>query len=373
MYEVNIKPSRRHQQQELLTKTENKLFLKNRIDDSIVRNQHSRTLRNTMTASVTTSTALSTATSAALSSASSWLRSLNLFKTNHRRYLPHTRPLLLTIILLLAVIENSMSLAKADDKFNNKDDDAYNGSGAGGIGSGDVDDFKITATTIPITMQQHYQQQHDNKKDVVNNETFTFAPIMAINESLWFNHTSTATTKSGNINNSSNTYNTQKKFKTKFNPADSIFLRFAKRFTDDNSLWSGIIQDCYKRPTFSCFQKNVYYYLNEVLETRDMNVTQRLKFYKNQNQYDYEVDADEVVPASSTPSYLSMDSEENVAAENVDETDNEIPHRERSFAGEFNYFFFLLFLLNHLYTDLKNIKKTSKPCHPYGNFYSFSI
>lgn len=323
------------QQLELLTKTENKLFAKKRID-SIVRNQHSRAFKNTMTASMTTSGETTTTESSA-----SWLRSL--FKTNHRRrYLSHTRHLLLTIIVLLAVLENSMSLAKADDKFNDKHDN--------------VDDvFQIATTIIPITMQQQKQQQNHNHHPYNNNsnETATFVPIMAINETLWFNHTSTAAintnSNDNNNNTTSNVYNKQKKFQTKFNPADSIFLRFAKRFTDDNSLWSGIIQDCYKRPTFSCFQKNVYYYLNDVLETHDVNVTQRLKFFKNQNQYDYVADetADDVGAASSTASYLMADSMENEAAEHADETENEIPHhRERSFTGEFNFILFNFYRLS---------------------------
>ncbi|XP_075148658.1 DUF1676 domain-containing protein Osi17 isoform X1 [Haematobia irritans] len=77
----------------------------------------------------------------------------------------------------------------------------------------------------------------------------------------------------------------RRKTKSKFNGDDSIFLRFAKRFTDDNNLVSGIIQECYQKPTFACFQKNVYVYLNEVLDAQDVNVTQRLKFYRNENLY----------------------------------------------------------------------------------------
>lgn len=38
----------------------------------------------------------------------------------------------------------------------------------------------------------------------------------------------------------------------------------------------------------SCFQKNVYSYLNSALDIQDVNITQRLKFYRNKVQYDAE-------------------------------------------------------------------------------------
>ncbi|KNC21385.1 hypothetical protein FF38_12540 [Lucilia cuprina] len=306
------------QQQQLLPDFSNQSFQeKNRIN-CIVGNKHSRTSKNTTT---------------------TWLRSLSLFKTKCRqehqqRQQKHQHInnsnkqswiLLTTIIVLLAIIENSMSLAKADDNFNNNVDDIA------------VDDFIITATTIPLTTLHHRHHLHlldDNSNGstdggaIADTQTSTFAPIMANNESLWFNNSSPTTS-----NTSSSSARSQKKSKSKYNTAeDSIFLRFAKRFTADNNLWSGIIQDCYRRPTFSCFQKNVYYYLNDVLDAQDVNVTQRLKFYKNENSYQYDVEAaEEDVPTPSTLSSLAVDSMENVAAEEENDVkENEIPYARNS-------------------------------------------
>ncbi|KAL9894736.1 DUF1676 domain-containing protein Osi17 isoform 2-T12 [Glossina fuscipes fuscipes] len=67
--------------------------------------------------------------------------------------------------------------------------------------------------------------------------------------------------------------------------SDSIFARFAKRFASGNELWDGIVRECYTKPSFTCFQKNVYVYLSDVLDAKDMNVTQALKFYHNTNNY----------------------------------------------------------------------------------------
>ncbi|XP_065362064.1 uncharacterized protein Osi17 isoform X1 [Calliphora vicina] len=284
------------QQQQYLPEFVNQSFPEKKRISCIVRNQRSRTSKNTTT--------------------TTWLRSLSLFKMKHKqRQQKHQYNnnnsnqswlLLTTIIVLLAIIENSMSLAKADD------------------------DFNITATTIPITTlhyhnhQQQLRDDNSNDSSADDTQTSTFAPIMANNESLWLSNTTSSTT----TETSSSTSRAQKKFKSKYNTAeDSIFLRFAKRFTADNNLWSGIIQDCYRRPTFSCFQKNVYYYLNDVLDAADVNVTQRLKFYKNYNSYQYDVEEAEDVPAPSTQSSLAVDSMENMAAEDENDVEeNEIPY-----------------------------------------------
>lgn len=74
----------------------------------------------------------------------------------------------------------------------------------------------------------------------------------------------------------------------RFNGSDSIFLRFARSFSSGNELWDGIIRDCYKRPDMSCFQKNIYSYLDGALSQQDVNITQRFKFYKNQVLYEPE-------------------------------------------------------------------------------------
>lgn len=55
--------------------------------------------------------------------------------------------------------------------------------------------------------------------------------------------------------------------------------------TTGNELWDGIIKQCLAKPTFSCFQKNVYTYLDRSLETGDVNVTSRFKFKKNRLDY----------------------------------------------------------------------------------------
>lgn len=80
----------------------------------------------------------------------------------------------------------------------------------------------------------------------------------------------------------------------KLNGSDSILLRFARSFSSGNELWDGIIRDCYKRPDMSCFQKNIYSYLDGALSQQDVNVTQRLKFYRNQVQYEPEKDKEEL-------------------------------------------------------------------------------
>lgn len=71
-------------------------------------------------------------------------------------------------------------------------------------------------------------------------------------------------------------------------PSDSLLLRLARRFASGNELWDGLVRDCYLKPDVSCFQKNVFSYLDNVLDVQDVNVTQRLKFFKN--QVDYQVD-----------------------------------------------------------------------------------
>lgn len=43
----------------------------------------------------------------------------------------------------------------------------------------------------------------------------------------------------------------------------------------------------------SCFQKNIYSYLDGALSQKDVNITQRLKFYRNQVQYEPEKEKEE--------------------------------------------------------------------------------
>ncbi|KAH8343867.1 hypothetical protein KR084_000568 [Drosophila pseudotakahashii] len=76
-------------------------------------------------------------------------------------------------------------------------------------------------------------------------------------------------------------------------PGDSLLLRLARRFTSGNELWDGLVRDCYLQPDVSCFQKNVFSYLDGALDVQDVNVTHRLKFFKNQVDYQVEKEKEE--------------------------------------------------------------------------------
>lgn len=45
-----------------------------------------------------------------------------------------------------------------------------------------------------------------------------------------------------------------------------------------NELWDGLIGECLQKPSFPCFQKNVYTYLDSTLKLNDVNVTDRIQF-----------------------------------------------------------------------------------------------
>ncbi|XP_018796184.1 PREDICTED: uncharacterized protein LOC108973388 isoform X3 [Bactrocera latifrons] len=115
------------------------------------------------------------------------------------------------------------------------------------------------------------------------------------------------------------------------NGGDSIFMRFAKHFSTGNQLWDDIIRDCYQQPTVSCFQKNVFTYLSGALDAHDVNVTQRLKFYRNQVDY-----ADmQHEPTEAAAAKAGMDGpldEQNsikmLLSEEEQLLTNEIPHEE---------------------------------------------
>lgn len=47
-----------------------------------------------------------------------------------------------------------------------------------------------------------------------------------------------------------------------------------------NELWDGLVNDCLHKPSFSCFQKNIYTYLDGTLRLADVNVTDRIQFKK---------------------------------------------------------------------------------------------
>ncbi|KAH8276990.1 hypothetical protein KR026_003500 [Drosophila bipectinata] len=79
----------------------------------------------------------------------------------------------------------------------------------------------------------------------------------------------------------------------KIRGSDSLLLRLARRFSSGNELWDGLVRDCYLKPDISCFQKNVFSYLDGALDVQDVNVTQRLKFFKNQVEYEVEKDKED--------------------------------------------------------------------------------
>ncbi|XP_017103839.2 uncharacterized protein Osi17 isoform X2 [Drosophila bipectinata] len=79
----------------------------------------------------------------------------------------------------------------------------------------------------------------------------------------------------------------------KIKGSDSLLLRLARRFSSGNELWDGLVRDCYLKPDISCFQKNVFSYLDGALDVQDVNVTQRLKFFKNQVEYEVEKDKED--------------------------------------------------------------------------------
>ncbi|XP_059610875.1 uncharacterized protein LOC132257853 [Phlebotomus argentipes] len=53
-----------------------------------------------------------------------------------------------------------------------------------------------------------------------------------------------------------------------------------------NELWDGLLRDCLRKPTFSCFQKNVFNYLDGALALADVNVTQNFAFLRNGVDYE---------------------------------------------------------------------------------------
>ncbi|XP_073817239.1 DUF1676 domain-containing protein Osi17 [Musca autumnalis] len=214
------------------------------------------------------------------------------------------RWLLFGLVFIVALfLEQAVPLVKADQHIRDA-----NSSDIYGIIAGDTH----TGTT-PLPQANEIPTTIDSLKSLPS--------IVAINDST-----------SDWLRNGSSGY-ANRKFKSKFNADDSIFLRFDNRFTHDNNLVSGIIQECYQRPTFSCFQKNVYVYLNEVLDAQDVNVTQRLKFYRNDNVYDEQAEVDEDIDGGETspPSYTTQAS---AAKDSMEEEDNEIPREGRSYNDE---------------------------------------
>ncbi|XP_050325197.1 uncharacterized protein LOC126756284 [Bactrocera neohumeralis] len=189
-------------------------------------------------------------------------------------------------------------------------------------------------TTEGMDMYESTTPMHsttrDNQTVLPSNELSS--PSLAINTSNW--QELDATTSHGyswrnqsQINGDSDgSGNAGRK-----NSSDSIFMRFAKRFSTGNELWDDIIRDCYQQPTVSCFQKNVFTYLNGALDAHDVNVTQRLKFYRN--QVDYADMQHEPTEAAAAKAGMDGSSEEQnsikmLLSEEEQLLSNEIPHEE---------------------------------------------
>ncbi|XP_055849740.1 uncharacterized protein LOC129914487 isoform X1 [Episyrphus balteatus] len=104
--------------------------------------------------------------------------------------------------------------------------------------------------------------------------------------------------------------------------ANSNNGRWYSKLSTGNELWDGIIQDCYHRPMISCFQKNVYTFLDGALDSSDVNVTGRLKLFKNKVDYTkYTVEANN----GEQRNHQHGDGDD----EHLDET-NEIPNESRA-------------------------------------------
>lgn len=57
-------------------------------------------------------------------------------------------------------------------------------------------------------------------------------------------------------------------------------------FATGNELWDNLIRDCLKKPTFSCIQKNVYTFLDTTMAVKDVNLTNKIQFTRNEVHYE---------------------------------------------------------------------------------------
>lgn len=80
----------------------------------------------------------------------------------------------------------------------------------------------------------------------------------------------------------------------RFIDAYSTHLIFAICEKENQEFRYHFILDCLRKPSFSCFQKNVHNYLNSALELDDVNVTSSFKFLKNKvDLYKYTKEAND--------------------------------------------------------------------------------
>ncbi|XP_054741325.1 uncharacterized protein LOC129246261 [Anastrepha obliqua] len=155
--------------------------------------------------------------------------------------------------------------------------------------------------------------EHSSQMASINTSKWQSLDATSNSSYSWSNHSQSG---QGSYNGSDSARN---------NGGDSIFMRFARRFSTGNDLWDDIIRDCYIQPTFSCFQKNVFTYLNGALDAHDVNVTQRLKFYRNQVDYaDMQHEPTEAAAAKDG----SSDEQSSVLSDDEHLLTNEIPHEE---------------------------------------------
>lgn len=99
------------------------------------------------------------------------------------------------------------------------------------------------------------------------------------------------------------------------NQSSRSFQSEGKRMfkSSGNELWDGIINDCLYKPSFSCFQKNIFTYLDSTLKLEDVNVTDRIKFKKididpnllAQLQNHTEEDRDNEIPGEESRDFKS--------------------------------------------------------------------
>lgn len=65
-----------------------------------------------------------------------------------------------------------------------------------------------------------------------------------------------------------------------------------KKISTNNELWDALINECLRKPTMSCLQKNVHSYLDGTLALQDVNVTGNFKFLQNKvDPYKYTKEA----------------------------------------------------------------------------------
>lgn len=65
----------------------------------------------------------------------------------------------------------------------------------------------------------------------------------------------------------------------------SINSTFNRLAPSGNQLWDSILSDCISKPSFMCIQKNVYSYLDTTFNSELLNVTNKILFKKNSNEY----------------------------------------------------------------------------------------